>query len=127
MRAAISLVSKRAPAVKITFFAALSVTALMSGCSQKTETPQQHLSKANAAFEKGQLVEAEQQYREVLRAAPTDAVAQRQLASLYFAQGQIRQALPLLKRAVESEPDNLELKLKLVRAYLTASEAQLAR
>src|SRR3954462_11972335 len=86
--------------------AALLVTALMGGCSQKSETPQQHLSKANLAFEKGQFVEAEQEYREVLRVAPSDPIAQRQLGLLYLEQGQIRQALPLLKHAADVEPDN---------------------
>ena len=100
---------------------------LAGGCSQKTETPQQHLSKANVAFEKGQFVEAEQEYREVLRVAANDSVAQRQLGLLYYEQGQARQALPLLKRASDAEPDNLELKSKLVRTYLAGSELQSAR
>ena len=92
MPAAKSFVSKSATARNIAFVAALSVAALTGGCSQKAETPQQHLSKANLAFEKGQFVEAEREYREVLRVAPSDSVAQRQLALLYFEQGQARQA-----------------------------------
>ena len=83
--------------------------------------------KSESRIRRGQLVEAEQEYREVLRVAPSDSVAQRQLGLLYFEQGQIRQALPLLKRAADAEPDNLELKSKLVRSYLAASEFQLAR
>jgi tetratricopeptide (TPR) repeat protein len=126
MSAAKSLVSKSATARNIAFVALL-MAGLTAGCSQKTETPQQHLSKANLAFEKGQFVEAEKEYREVLRVAPSDSVAQRQLGLLYFEQGQIRQALPLLKRAADAEPDNWELKTKLVRTYLSASEFQLAR
>src|SRR5215472_184811 len=108
MPAAKSLVSKSATACNIVLVAALLVAALTAGCSQKTETPQQHLAKANVAFEKGRFTEAEGEYREVLRAAPSDADAQRQLGLLYLEQGQVRQALPLLKRAAEAEPDNLE-------------------
>lgn len=126
MPAANFVVWKSATACNIAFVAALSVVVLTAGCS-KTETPQQHLSKATLAFEKGQFVEAEHEYREVLRVAPSDAMAQRQLGLLYFEQGQIRQALPLLKRASDAEPDDLELKSKLVRTYLAASEVQLAR
>jgi len=127
MPAVKSDVSKAATARSIAFLAVLLSAALVGGCSQKTETPQQHLSKANAAFEKGQFVEAEQEYREVLRVAPNDSVAQRQLGLLYFEQGQARQALPLLKRASDAEPDNLDLKNKLVRTYLAGSELQSAR
>ena len=127
MPAAKSVVSKSATACNFALVAALLVAALTGGCSQKSETPQQHLSKANLAFEGGKFAEAEQEYREVLRLAPSDSVAQRQLALLYFEQGQVRQALPLLKRAADAEPDNLELKSKLVRTYLAASEFQLAR
>ena len=53
---------------------------------------------------------------EVLRLAPNNPVAQRQLGILYFDQGQLRQAFPLLKRAADGEPNNLDLQLKLVRA-----------
>jgi tetratricopeptide (TPR) repeat protein len=127
MPAANSVVSKSAIACNFALVVALALAVLTAGCSQKTETPQQHLSKANHAFEMGQFAEAEQEYREVLRLAPSDSVAQRQLALLYFEQGQVRQALPLLKRAADAEPDNLELKSKLVRTYLAASEFQLAR
>ena len=127
MRAVKPAVSKGVKAHRIAFLAALSIAVLTGGCSQKTETPQQHLSKANVAFEKGQFVEAEQEYREVLRVAPNDSVAQRQLGLLYYEQGQARQALPLLKRASDAEPDNLELKSKLVRTYLAGSELQPAR
>src|SRR6185312_6619271 len=42
------------------FLAVLVMATLTGGCSQKTETPQQLLSKANEAFEKGQFVAAEQ-------------------------------------------------------------------
>ena len=58
MPAAKSFVSKSATARAIVLLAALSVAALTAGCSQKTETPQQLLSKANLAFEKGRFVEA---------------------------------------------------------------------
>lgn len=120
------VVSKRSSAGKIAVLATLLLAVGMGGCSQKTDTPQQHLSKANVAFDKGQLAEAEHEYREVLRLASSDPVAQRQLGLLYFEQGQLRQALPLLKRAADAEPDNLELKTKLVRTYLGGSAFQLA-
>ena len=126
MPAARLVVSKPAKVFKIGLLAVLSVAALTGGCSRKSDTPQQHLSKANVAFEKAQFVEAEHEYREVLRLAPSDAVAQRQLGLLYFEQGQIRQAFPLLKRAADAEPDNLEVETKLVRSYLAAGEFQRA-
>ena len=125
MPAAKLVVWKRAKAVNIWVFGGT----LNGGADERLfakDMPQQHLSKANVAFEKAQFVEAEHEYREVLRLAPSDAVAQRQLGLLYFEQGQIRQAFPLLKRAADAEPDNLEVETKLVRSYLAAGEFQRA-
>src|SRR5690349_14443112 len=84
------------------FFAVLSV-----GCSRnQADNPEQHIAKANEALEKDQLIEAEKEYREVLRLLPKDPVALRQLATIYSDQGQLRQAYPLLKAVAESEPAN---------------------
>src|SRR5690349_10878867 len=85
----------------------LALAGLTGGCSkQQADTPEQHLTKANSALDKGQLRDAEKEYREVLRLAPNDPVAQRKLAIIYLEQGQLRQSFPLLKKAADAEPDN---------------------
>jgi tetratricopeptide (TPR) repeat protein len=107
---------------------AVALALLMASCSKnQAETPEQHLTKANAALEKNQLFNAEKEYREVLRLSPNDLGAQRQLASIYLDQGQLRQAFPLLQRAAAADPNNLDLQVKLLRANLTARQFQPAR
>src|ERR1700716_2542217 len=121
-------VSVRAKPCKAALFLALTLAALAAGCSnQQADTPEQHLAKANLALNNDQLIEAEKEYREVIRLAPNDAVAQRQLGIVYFEQGQFGQAFPLLKRAADAEPNNLDLQIKLVRTYLTAGQFRPAR
>src|SRR3982075_3377895 len=121
-------VSVRAKPCKAALFLALTLAALAAGCSnQQADTPEQHLAKANLALNNDQLIEAEKEYREVIRLAPNDAVAQRQLGIVYFEQGQFPQAIPLLKRAADAEPNNLDLQIKLVQTYLSARQFQPAR
>ena len=56
------------------------------------------LSRADAAFAAGQWDKAEKEYRKVLRLAPEDPTALRQLGRIYVDQGQILQAYPMLKK-----------------------------
>src|SRR6476660_5301917 len=78
---------------------ALSIAALaIAGCSEKAPTKDQILSRANEAFAVQRYNEAEKDYREVLRLAPDDPVAMRRLGILYYDQGQLTQAYPLLKK-----------------------------
>ena len=71
--------------------------------------------------------QAEKGYREVLRLRPDDPVAQRQLGIIYFDQGQLQQAYPLLKKSAELEPDNIDVQLKLAQAYFIGRDYQKAR
>ena len=102
---------------------ALSAAAVtVVGCSNDAPTKDQLLVRASESLASNQFWQAEKQYRDVLRLAPNDPVAQRQLGILYFDQGQIVQALPLLKKSAELDPGNVELQLKLGVALLAAAE-----
>src|SRR5215831_4242420 len=84
---------------------ALCLTALMSaGCSKDEPTKDQLLSRADAAVAAGQYDKAEKDYREVLRLAPEEPTALRQLGIFYYDQSQLRQAYPLLKTAADLQP-----------------------
>src|SRR5262245_13905965 len=71
------------------------------GCAKEEETKEQHLSRANEYFTAQQYDKAEKEYRDVLRLAPDDPEALRQLSTIYLDQGQILQAYPLLKKFSE--------------------------
>src|SRR5262245_17805714 len=66
-----------------------------AACSKNEPTKEQLLARADAAFAAEEFDKAEKEYREVLRLAPDDLPALRQLSTIYLDQGQIAQAYPL--------------------------------
>jgi tetratricopeptide (TPR) repeat protein len=98
-----------------------------TACSKDEPTTEQLLSRAGDALAAGQYDKAEKEYRAVLRRAPEDPTAQRQLGIIYYDQGQLRQAYPLLKRLAELQPDNPEIQLKLGLILLASREYAQAR
>jgi tetratricopeptide (TPR) repeat protein len=110
----------------------LSLVAIASfGCAKEEDNKEQHLSRANDYFAAEQYDKAEKEYRDVLRLAPEDPAALRQLGIIYLDRGQLLQAYPLLKKSVELQPDDPEIQLKLgliflsLRAYAEARDAAL--
>ena len=107
---------------------ALPLVAIASfGCAKEEESKEQHLSRANDYFAAQQYIQAEKEYRDVLRLAPEDPTAVRQLGLLYLEQGQIRQAYPLLKRTAELQPDDTEIQFKLGQIFLAGGAYAQAR
>ena len=72
---------------------ALCLALANAACSKDEPTKEQRLSRADAAFAAGQSDKAEKEYRDVLRLAPDDPTALRQLGIIYLDQGQIRTGL----------------------------------
>jgi Flp pilus assembly protein TadD len=71
----------------------LSLLALAAiSCSEAEPTKDQLLSRANDVFAREQYNQAAKGYRDVLRLAPDDPVALRQLGLIYHEQGQVLQA-----------------------------------
>ena len=97
------------------------------GCAKGEDSKEQHLSRANDYLAAEQYDKAEKEYRDVLRLAPDDPTALRQLGIIYLDQGQIRQAYPLLKKSAELQPDDPELQLKLGRPCFRAVTVTQAR
>jgi tetratricopeptide (TPR) repeat protein len=108
-------------------FAFCLAGAANAGCSKAEPSKDQLLSRAEAAFAAGQYDKAEKEYREVFRFDPNDPAALRQLATIYFDQGQIAQAYPLLKKSAELQPDDLEIQLKLGQLSLLTGDYAQAR
>jgi Flp pilus assembly protein TadD len=101
---------------------ALSLVAVASaGCSKAEPTKDELRSQAKAALAAEHYDKAEKLYREVLRLAPDDPTALRQLGIIYRDQGQLVQAYPLLKKAAELQPEDQELQLKLGSTLLAVS------
>src|SRR6267378_2115784 len=78
---------------QLVFAVSISMVAIASlGCAKEEESKEQHLSRANDYLAAEQYEKAEKEYRDVLRLAPEDPAALRQLGSIYVDQGQMLQA-----------------------------------
>jgi tetratricopeptide (TPR) repeat protein len=108
-------------------FALSLVAAASFGCAKEEESKEQHLSRANDYLAAQQYDKAEKEYREVLRLAPEDPAALRQLGSIYVDQGQSLQAYTLLKKSSELQPDDPEIQLKFASVLLAAGSYTEAR
>jgi len=109
------------------FMAILVLTVASAACSKQQETKETHLSRANELFAAAQYDKAADEYRNVLRLDPNDPVAVGRLATIYFDQGQVIQAYPLLKKAAELQPDDSALQLKLAETLMATGEYQNVR
>src|SRR6516165_3459705 len=106
---------------------ALPLVAIVGfGCA-KEDSKEQRLSRANDYLAAQQYDKAEKEYREVLRLAPEDSTALRQLGGIYVQQGQMLQAYPLLKKSSELQPDDSEIQLKLATVLLAGRSYAEAR
>src|SRR5262245_16996145 len=94
-------------------FAFCLLAVASAGCSKGQPTKEQLLSRANDAFAAGEYRKAEGGYRDVLKLAPDDWTALRQLGIIFLDQGQFLQAYLALKKSAELQPDDPEIQLKL--------------
>jgi tetratricopeptide (TPR) repeat protein len=99
----------------------------IAGCSEKAPNKEQTLSRANEAFAAQRYIQAEKDYREILRRAPDDLGAMRQLGTLYYDQGQIAQAYPLLKKYAGLQPDDPDMQVKFGLALFATGDFAQAR
>jgi tetratricopeptide (TPR) repeat protein len=121
-------ISARFSCTGLPLFFSLSLLAFVNaGCSKSEPTKDELVSRANAAFAADQFDQAEKEYREVLRTNAEDPTALRQLGIIYFNQGQLPQAYPLLKKAVELRPEDPEAQLKYGVLLLSLREFAQAR
>ena len=123
---------KHGPLTKCSaFIPILLVVALIcSACSKELdskENKENQLSRANEHLASGQYEQAEKEFRDILRSSPNDAIVSRQLGIIYYDQGRIVQAVPLLKKAAEQNPEDTAVQLKLGLFYLAVRDYQHAR
>ena len=86
---------------------ALSVSALAAVACSKAPTKEELLARAKEAAAAQDYVQAEKDYRAVLRLSPGDPAAVRELAAIYHNQRQLAQSYPLLKKAAEVAPETM--------------------
>jgi tetratricopeptide (TPR) repeat protein len=98
------------------------------GCTRSPEASKaRHLSRADGYFEGQKYPAATIEYMNVLRIEPGNAHAITRAGIAYFETGQLGPAFPLLLKAKELDPQNVEVRRRLGSVYLLARRAEEAR
>jgi Tfp pilus assembly protein PilF len=83
-----------------------------AGCSSKAGKEARYLKEAGKYFEAGDYDKAEIEYINVLRIEAANPEAIGKLGTLYFEQGRLDRALPLIMGGLKLKPDDLNLRLE---------------
>jgi len=105
----------------------LSTAILLGTSCSRQANKERALTRANDYFASGALDKAEIEYLNVLKEDPTTVRAIVQLGLIYADQGRIGKAPAFLLSARKLQPENLEVRAKLVLVYLAAKKADEAR
>jgi tetratricopeptide (TPR) repeat protein len=115
---------------KLRYLAVLLVVSLLAvggaGCTRAAKK-NRYLDRANRYFQAGDYEKAEIEYVNVLRLEPKNPVAVPRLGLICAEQGRLTAAYSLLRRAEESQPDNLDVRLKLGQTYFNLAGLKEAR
>jgi tetratricopeptide (TPR) repeat protein len=106
---------------------ALTLIALISAGCTKQAKRNRYLARAERDSQAERYDRAEIEYLSVFRVAPMDHVAVTKLGLLYFTEGKMPQAHQCLKKAVEFQPENVELRAKLGLADFSLRDVKAAR
>ncbi|HEY1787949.1 MAG TPA: tetratricopeptide repeat protein [Verrucomicrobiae bacterium] len=88
-----------------------------AGCTAKVKASH-YLKRAERYYDAGQYQLAELEYENVLRNDPNNHEAWDRLGIIYFDEGRVPEAIPILRKAEQLDPANLDVRLKLGAAYL---------
>lgn len=105
----------------------LLVAVLLVGCSSKSSRVDRYISNADDRFSSGDYASAEIEYLNAIKLDHELHHAVARLGVIYFDQGRLRQAAPHLRRAVQLDPDNLEVAYRLALLYLASGDAAAAK
>lgn len=103
-----------------------STLLLASGCTKKSKA-EGHLKRADAYFAAKDFPRAEIEYLNVLKLDRVNVEAVKHLATIYFDQGKIQQAVPYLLGVRELDKNDLGARLKLAQIFLSAGRLPDAR
>jgi tetratricopeptide (TPR) repeat protein len=102
---------------------AAAVFLLMAGCSKsKPSRIADHIKRGSDYFAKEDYLKAEIEYLNAYRLDPANIQVSRQLGEIYYFQGNIPKAAPLLKHARQNGHTDEDLRIKMGRIYLTAGK-----
>ncbi|NNC87274.1 MAG: tetratricopeptide repeat protein [Akkermansiaceae bacterium] len=102
------------------------LAAFLGACSEKDESSR-HLERADKLAAKGDFSAARIEYRNVLKHAPQNGRALRQLGSIWTADGAPLRALPYLLRARDQSPSDAAVRMDLARTLRALGKGAEAR
>ena len=102
--------------------AAVMVIAIAGVSCSRTADKAHRLERADRYYDAGDYDKAEVEYLGVLHLDPRNFQSLSRLSLIWFEQGRLERALPLLIASRELQPDNLEVREKLGRAYLATGK-----
>jgi tetratricopeptide (TPR) repeat protein len=111
-------------------FPVLAAVALLAftgaGCTAKMKASY-HLKRAEKFYDAGEMSSAAIEYKNVLRNTPQNAEAWSRLGLIFINEGRAPEAFPVLARAEQLDPNNLDVRLKLGEIYLAMGKFKEAR
>ena len=102
------------------------LVSLFAGCSAEAKKTR-YLKRADRYFRSGEYEKAKIEYLKVLRLGGQHPQAIRNLGVIHYEQGAMLQAASLLRQAVATAPQDLDVKLKLAQASLSVGDVTNAR
>src|SRR6185503_3275346 len=109
---------------------ALAAIAALASCRKERANPAELFSTASVAttyLNRGQLAEAETQFRKLVRLAPDDPSGHANLGLTYLRGGRFQEAEKELKRARKLDPASTDVALALARVYALTERRDDAR
>lgn len=110
----------------LSFVSFALVLAITTGCSAQARKARAE-KRADDFFKQGEFSKAEVEYFNVLQLDRTNSHAIRQLALIYDESGRPVRALPFLNKAIEQNPDDPLLRVKLGSIFLSGGATAPAR
>lgn len=108
------------------FLFAVFTLLLAPGCS-KQASKERHLKRADAYFAAKDFEKAVIEYLNVLKLDGTNVAVVKRIASIYFDQGKIQEAMPFLLGLRQADPNDLGARIKLAQIFMAAQQLQDAR
>jgi tetratricopeptide (TPR) repeat protein len=106
-------------------FALVVLGVACSGCTKEIRKAR-HLSRGNSDFQAQKFDQAEIEYLKVLQLSPLQPDAVRNLAIIYQDQGKFVHAHYFLSKAIQSQPDDPKIRLKLAMNELALGDSRKA-
>ena len=99
---------------------------MLAGCTQEAKK-ERHWGRGEKYFAENKFKEAIIEYRNFIKLAPNDPKAYYKLGLSFLRSGQIRDAFPILTKAVELDPEQADARIQLGNLYLLARDPKKAR